>query len=99
MNERTQHRHTDDTEPGAFRIPAWLLSVIAASALTVATGAGVWCFNANADIQSNKAQNEYTNEKLINYKVEVNSAFIEQGKRLDRIENKIDKLLDERNNR
>ena len=108
MNERTQHRHTDDMEPGAWRIPVWLLSVIGTALTSGLIAIIIWGCNVNAGIQSAKANSEFLNTQLIEYKGVVHENFakqtdafdnviLEQTKRLDRIENKLDQLLEKEN--
>jgi hypothetical protein len=108
MNERTQHRQSDDMEPGAWRVPVWLLSIIGTAVAAGVIAIISWGCSVNAEVQSSKANADFINSQLIEYKGVVHENFarqtdsfsaiiLEQTKRLDRIENKLDQLLEKGN--
>jgi len=98
--EHCHKRFDDDNKTKNFvRIPVWLLSIICTTTALVLIGGGTWAWNANADIKSNKANAEYMNAKLIDWKNDVNARLIDWKNDANMAFEKFDKKLDKMNDK
>lgn len=75
-----------------MKIPSWLVGLISTVLAALVIAAFAWAWELNAQTASNKVKLDNYNTSMIEFKGNIGAAFIELGKRFDKIDNKLDHL-------